>query len=78
MTTDICPLLESVFREVFEDDLPADIGALDRDSLEAWDSLGHIRVVTALEEAFAVSFTIDEIDAMTSVPKIIETLHARQ
>jgi acyl carrier protein len=78
MTTDIHQTLGQVFREVFDDGgLPDDISALDRDAMESWDSLGHIRLVTALEEAFSVTFTLEEIESMTSVPAIAGILSAK-
>jgi acyl carrier protein len=78
MTADIRTTVENAMREVFEDALPTDISSLDRDSMEAWDSLGHIRVISALEDALGLSFTLDEIEAMTSVPLIIQTINAKQ
>lgn len=78
MTTDINQTLGQVFREVFDDGgLPDDIATLNRDAMESWDSLGHIRLVTALEEAFAVTFTLEEIESMTSVPAIAGILSAK-
>ena len=77
MTTDIHQTLGQVFREVFDDGLPDDITMLDRDAMESWDSLGHIRLVTALEEAFSVTFTLEEIESMTSVPAIAGILSAK-
>lgn len=78
MTSNISQTLGPVFREVFDDgSLPGDIADLNRDALESWDSLGHIRLITALEEAYSVTFTLDEIESMTSVPAIVEILSAK-
>lgn len=77
MTTDIRTRLEAVFREVFDNDgLQLDDG-LDRESIEAWDSLGHIRLVSTIEETFGVSFTLDEIEGLTSVPQILASIAAK-
>lgn len=62
--------LEHVFREIFDDDALVVTDDLTRESLKAWDSLGHIRLVAALEEAFNVHFSIEQIERMTSVAKI--------
>jgi acyl carrier protein len=78
MTSNITQTLGPVFREVFDDgSLPDDLATLSRDALESWDSLGHIRLITALEEAYSVTFTLDEIESMTSVPAIAEILSAK-
>lgn len=36
-----------------------------------WDSLAQINVATALEEEFGVTFSIEEIEAMTSFDEIV-------
>lgn len=66
--------LQAVFREIFDDEELQLSESHDRESIEAWDSLGHIRLVSAMEEAFGVSFTLDEIEAMNSVPQIAAVL----
>ncbi len=63
--------LQRVFGEVFEGERFEFSDALDRDTLEAWDSLGHIRLIAATEEAFNIRFTIDEIESLTSVGKMV-------
>lgn len=40
------------------------------DSLEKWDSLGHMKLVIALEEEFGVRFSHDDIVEMISFPLI--------
>jgi acyl carrier protein len=41
---------------------PADIAAdMVRESTSQWDSLSHLRLMTALEDEFGVSLTMDEI-----------------
>lgn len=77
MTNDIRTRLESVFREVFDDENLQLADTLDRESFEAWDSLGHIRLVSGIEESFGVTLTIDEIEGLTSVPQILALLAAK-
>lgn len=74
MTNDIRTRLESVFREVFDDENLQLADTLDRESFEAWDSLGHIRLVSGIEESLGVTLTIDEIEGLTSVPQILALL----
>lgn len=37
------------------------------ETLEAWDSLGHLDVILAVEQEFGVHFLTDEIPQMTSI-----------
>ncbi len=56
--------IKEVMAEVLEID-PAIIGeGFHRDDAPAWDSLNHLRMVTALEEAFGIRFTMREVGEM--------------
>jgi acyl carrier protein len=46
------------------------------ESVEGWDSMGHVNLITALEQHFNVSIDIDDVMEMASVRKIRETLLA--
>jgi acyl carrier protein len=69
--------LEHVLRDVFDDESIVADPALQREDVPQWDSLGHIRLVSAIEEEFRVSFTIEQIEAITSVARILEALDAQ-
>lgn len=77
LSNDPRPQLQAVFQEVFDDDTLQATDELNRETLESWDSLGHIRLISALEEALGLSFTLEEIEAMTSVPQILAVLAAK-
>ena len=69
--------LRAVIAEVFEttpDALP--VGA-DTDSVEKWDSLGHLMLIESLEEAFDVTFGHAETIEMLSEADLLERLAAR-
>ena len=44
------------------------------DDVSGWDSLGHLRLVTAIEEQFGIQLEVDDIMEMDRVNKIIEIL----
>ena len=46
------------------------------DRVETWDSLRHMNLILALEEAFSIQFTDTQIMEMLSVKVIIETVTA--
>jgi len=46
--------------------------------IDEWDSLGQIMLVQAIEEAFEVSFELDELLNFDSVKNIIEILTKKQ
>ena len=43
-------------------------------SCERWSSLYHMALVVALEDHFGVSFSMEEMTAMTSLPAIVDVL----
>lgn len=44
------------------------------DSMVAWDSLNHIKLVLALEEEFDLAFDESQIEKMTSVAKVVSVI----
>lgn len=44
------------------------------DTVEAWDSVRHVNLVLALEEAFHVRFTDDQMAEIISVERILRAL----
>jgi acyl carrier protein len=49
-----------------------------QDSAPSWDSLAHLRLITALEEAFGIRFTMKEVGEMSRYATIRERIAARQ
>ena len=45
-----------------------------RAQFDAWDSLGHLNVILAVETAFGVRFRPEVIPDLTSVRKLLEEL----
>lgn len=48
---------------------------LNRDSAENWDSLNHLRLITAVEEAYGVKLTMAEIESVDSVAALERCVH---
>ncbi len=66
--------LQSVFRDVFDNDtltIHADTTAADIDD---WDSLSHVGLIVAIEQAFGVRFTSREILSWTRVGEMADAL----
>ena len=65
--------LKALIAEIL-DMRPADIAAdMARESTTQWDSLSHLRLMTALEDEFGVSLTMDEIAAVHT-PRQLQTI----
>ena len=66
-------------RLIVSDVLEVDANKVGTESHQAdiaeWDSLAHLRLVTALEEEFGVKPTMREIAELTSIPAITRYLN---
>lgn len=51
--------------------------SLSPEEVRGWDSLGHLRLVMALQESFGIEFEVDEIMNMENVAKIKEIVARR-
>jgi acyl carrier protein len=48
-----------------------------KDTVEQWDSLGHLGLMLEIEQEFGIQLTPDDMERMTSVSAIVERLAAR-
>lgn len=60
--------IDDRIREVMSEILEVSPGSIrdgfQRDDAPGWDSLNHLRLVSALEEAFRIKFTMKEVGEM--------------
>lgn len=48
----------------------------DREDIDGWDSLNHLRIITAAEREFSVSLSMEEIESVDSGNRLIEILRS--
>ena len=48
------------------------------DDLSAWDSMHHLQIILALEDAFAMKFAAHEIDQLQTVAALSDALERRR
>lgn len=73
--------LEAKLADILATVLDVPLASLGRDSspatIEHWDSIAHLRLILAVEEAFGVMFDEAEIPELNSFGVIADTLAAR-
>lgn len=69
--------LNNVFQDVFDDDTIEVHDATTADDIEDWDSLEHINLVVAVENAFGIKFNMGEVNAMKNVGEMVDIIMAR-
>jgi acyl carrier protein len=66
--------VEEVVSRVFGADPGSLEDASSPETVEGWDSMGHLNLVAALEQEFGVSIDIGDVMEMVTVKKIREIL----
>jgi acyl carrier protein len=66
--------VEEIIVRVFGADAAALDDASSPETVEGWDSMGHLNLVAALEQEFGVSIDIGDVMEMVSVKMIREIL----
>jgi acyl carrier protein len=69
--------VEEIVATIFN--LPVETISLDSSpqTIENWDSMGHLMLILELEQQFSVQLAPEEVETLTSVRSIVELLQAR-
>ena len=69
--------LNSVFRDVFDDESIVVKPETTSNDIEDWDSLEHINLVVAVEQEFGIKFNMKEVTSMKNVGEMVEIIISR-
>ncbi len=73
---------EAQIREIMAETLDIDPGTIfpgfGREDAPLWDLLTHLRLITALEEAFGITMTMQEVNEMTTFEQIQRVNESRR
>ena len=69
--------LTGVFQDVFDDDSIVLTDKTTADDIDGWDSLEHITLISAVEKAFKMRFTMKEVSGMKNVGEMMDILAER-
>lgn len=77
MSNSIEEQIKEIMAEILEVE-ESEIGdEFNPDSVDTWDSLNNLKMVTALEEAFKITLTMDEINSMVDFQEIKNVIKAK-
>ena len=71
---EITQQLRDILGLVLQTELPAD--DVVREEQKGWDSLRHVEIVFAVEDAFAVQLSQDEMEAATSLSRLVDIVES--
>jgi acyl carrier protein len=69
--------LQSIFREVFDNDTLVLTGDLSPKTFPDWDSFHQVKLVIAIEEEFGTKLSTEEAVSLTSVAQMRQWLRSR-
>jgi acyl carrier protein len=71
---DVMLKLADIFRDTFDDDELEVTPGTSRDDVDGWDSLGHIRILSSVEEEFGIRFDLEEVEEITTAGQLADKL----
>lgn len=69
--------LAPIFRDVFDDESITPHSAMTAKEVAEWDSLGHIRLMVAIELAFGIKFSTSEISNLANVGELVSVIEKK-
>ena len=75
--SDILKRVEEIFREELEVDDLVLTDETTADDVEEWDSLSHVQLVAAMEEAFGIEFKYREILSWENIGDLIDCIEKK-
>jgi acyl carrier protein len=74
---EIYPRLTQIMRDVFDDDDLVATPELTAHDVKEWDSVNHVTLVVAVEEAFGIKFKSAELEKMKNVGQLVEQIEKK-
>lgn len=74
---EIMTKLNTIFKDVLDNDDISLSQQTSADDVEEWDSLNHIQLVVAIEKAFKIKFTSSEIQSWKNVGEMCLAIRSK-
>ncbi len=75
---EIITKLETLFRNIFQDDNLIITESLTANDVEKWDSLSHLTMIAEVEKSFGIRFKLKELIGMKNVGDLIDTIQEKR
>jgi acyl carrier protein len=66
--------VQNIFRDIFDQPSLAVVDSTSAESIDEWDSLNHISLVTAIEKEFKIKFGITELQDLKNVGEMLDLI----
>ncbi|WP_433970882.1 acyl carrier protein [Tunturiibacter lichenicola] len=74
---DLLPEIQEIFRDIFDDTSLVITRDSNASTVEDWDSLAHVNLVTAIEKKYKVRFALGELQELKNVGDMIDLIQEK-
>jgi len=74
---DVLAKVQEAFKSAFDIDPQTVTIDTTPNDIPVWDSMGHVALASSLEEAFGLSFDVDDLMEMENVKKIVRVVQSK-
>jgi len=74
---DLLPEIQDIFRDIFDDDSLVITRESNASTVEDWDSLAHVNLVTAIEKKYKIKFGLGELQQLKNVGEMIDLIQRK-
>ncbi|HMB77939.1 MAG TPA: acyl carrier protein [Kiloniellaceae bacterium] len=70
--------LVDILGDIFDLEPEEISGDLTHEDVPLWDSLNHLKLITAIEQAYGIQFAMAEVQSIDSIAKLKAAVDAKQ
>ncbi len=74
---DLLPEIQDIFRDIFDDPSLVITRDSNASTVEDWDSLAHVNLVTAIEKKYKIRFALGELQELKNVGDMIDLIQEK-
>jgi acyl carrier protein len=74
---DLLPEIQEIFRDVFDDPTLIITRTSNASTVEDWDSLAHLNLVSAIEKKYKIRFALGELQELKNVGDMIDLIQEK-
>jgi acyl carrier protein len=74
---DLLPQIQEIFRDIFDDPTLMITRDSNASTVEDWDSLAHVNLVTAIEKKYKIRFALGELQELKNVGDMIDLIQTK-
>jgi acyl carrier protein len=74
---DLLPEVQEIFRNIFDDETLVITPESNASTVEDWDSLAHVNLVTVIEKKYKIRFGLAELQELKNVGDMIELINKK-